>query len=143
MSRPLLREAPPPEVVIHQSERFDRILSTLQAHGFRTNQALARDLNVSEMTVRRDLTELSELGQVKRLRGGVRLLGRPGGLALAANDQHELVERLIAESAADLVEDGQTIYIDAGPIAQFLARALRQRNRTCMSLPIQSRSHCA
>ncbi len=70
------------------------------ATGFRTNQALAQDLNVSEMTIRRDLNELAEKGQVKRVRGGVRVLRRSDALALVPTDQQAHTERAIAESAA-------------------------------------------
>ena len=98
----------------------------LTAHGFRTNQALAQDLSVSEMTIRRDLSELAEKGQVKRVRGGVRMLRRADALA-APTDQEAHTERVIAEAAADQVADGETIYLDNGSVALALARALRQR----------------
>jgi DeoR family transcriptional regulator of aga operon len=97
-------------------------------HGFRTNQALAQDLNVSEMTIRRDLNELSEQGQVKRVRGGVRVLRRADTLQPGPNDPQTGTERAMAEAAADLVADGETIYLDNGSAAQALALALRQRD---------------
>jgi DeoR/GlpR family transcriptional regulator of sugar metabolism len=98
------------------------------AHGFRTNQALALDLNVSEMTIRRDLTELAEQGQVKRVRGGVRVLRRADALALAPDDRQVQTERAIAEAAADQIADGETIYVDNGSTGLALAHVLRQRD---------------
>ena len=96
--------------------------------GFRTNQALAQDLNVSEMTIRRDLNELAEKGQVKRVRGGVRVLRRSDALALVSTtDPQAHTERAIAEAAADQIADGETIYLDNGSAALALAHALRQR----------------
>jgi DeoR/GlpR family transcriptional regulator of sugar metabolism len=117
----------PPGVVILQAQRIDRILALLTATGFRTNQALAQDLNVSEMTIRRDLNELAEKGQVKRVRGGVRVLRRSDALALVSTDQQAHTERAIAEAAADQIADGETIYLDNGSVALALAHALRQR----------------
>ncbi|HSI58982.1 MAG TPA: DeoR/GlpR family DNA-binding transcription regulator [Ideonella sp.] len=114
-------------VAILQAQRIDRILALLMATGFRTNQALAQDLNVSEMTIRRDLNELAETGQVKRVRGGVRVLRRSDALALVPTDQQAQTERAIAEAAADQIADGETIYLDNGSAALALARALRQR----------------
>src|SRR5258706_8531537 len=98
------------------------------AHGFRTNQALAQDLSVSEMTIRRDLNELAEQGQVKRVRGGVRVLRRTDALALAPDDRQAQTERAIAEAAADQIADGETIYLDNGSAGLALAHVLRQRD---------------
>lgn len=111
--------------IILQEQRIERILTLLNAHGFRTNQALALDLGVSDMTIRRDLTQLAEEGQVKRVRGGVRILRR--ALPAALHDPHSHTERAIAEAAADALVDGETIYVDHGSASLALARALRQR----------------
>ena len=100
----------------------------LAIHGFRSNQALASDLSVSEMTIRRDLNELSEQGQVKRVRGGVRMLRRADAPGPGPSGPQAGIERAIAEAAADLVVDGETIYLDNGSATLALARALRQRD---------------
>ncbi len=105
------------------------------ATGFRTNQALAQDLNVSEMTIRRDLNELAEKGQVKRVRGGVRVLRRSDALALVPTDQQARTERAIAEAAADQIADGDTIYLDNGSPARGDQR--RRRRRTVVQRYIQ------
>lgn len=110
-----------------QEQRIERILTLLAIHGFRTNQALAQDLDVSEMTIRRDLNELSDMGKVKRVRGGVRLIRRADGEQGAATESQLAVERAIADTAADTVLDGDTIYLDNGPIAVAIARVLMQR----------------
>jgi DeoR family transcriptional regulator, fructose operon transcriptional repressor len=115
------------EAVILQAQRVDRILALLLAHGFRTNQALAQDLNVSEMTIRRDLTELAQQGKVKRVRGGVRVLRRTDALALTPTDRQAQTEHAIAEAAADQIADGETIFLDNGSTALALAQALRRR----------------
>lgn len=115
-------------VLILQAQRIERILALLATHGFRTNQALAADLDVSEMTIRRDLNELSEQGQVKRVRGGVRVLRRADVLEPGQTNLQIGLERAIAEAAADLVVDGETIYLDNGSAALALAQALRQRD---------------
>ncbi len=45
-----------------------------------------------------------------------------------ASDPQTQLERAIAEAAADLVVDGETIYLDNGSATLALARALRQRD---------------
>jgi DeoR/GlpR family transcriptional regulator of sugar metabolism len=113
--------------IILQEQRIERILALLNSHGFRTNQALALDLGVSDMTIRRDLTQLAEEGQVKRVRGGVRILRRTGAALAPTSDPQAQTERAIAEAAADLLADGETIYLDHGSAALALARAIAER----------------
>lgn len=100
----------------------------LNTHGIRSNQDLAQDLDVSEMTIRRDLNELERGGQVKRVRGGVRGLQRADPASGQLAELPALAERAIAEAAADLVADGETLYLGAGDSPLALAQALRQRD---------------
>ena len=51
-------------------ERPDRIVNLIDDHGFLTVRELGERLNVSEMTIRRDLLQLEEQGRVKKTYGG-------------------------------------------------------------------------
>lgn len=83
---------------------------------------LARDLDVSPMTIRRDLDLLAEQGAVLRVRGG----------AIAAGPQpfierfgrHARAKERIAAKLVDLVGDGGAIGIDASTTLQRLAGSL-------------------
>ena len=109
-------------------QRFERILTLLDAHGFRTNHALASDLGVSEMTIRRDLDALARQGKVKRVRGGVRILRRPDGDTHQRTSLNASEKQAIAEAAADLIVDGETIYLDSGSTMLELALAIKRRH---------------
>ena len=51
-------------------ERPERIVNIIDEHGFLTIRELSERLNVSEMTIRRDLIQLEEQGRVKKTYGG-------------------------------------------------------------------------
>ena len=56
---------------MHRSARQARILGTLSREGACSVSELARDLAVSDETIRRDVTAMAEKGLVERVHGGV------------------------------------------------------------------------
>ena len=85
---------------------------------------LARDLGVSDMTVRRDLEILHEHGLLEKVHGGATTLSglasfEPGFIAKSGLQQSE--KEAIAAAAADLVEPGMAIGISAGTTTHALA----------------------
>ena len=89
---------------------------------------LAKDLDVSEMTIRRDLSDLEHEGFLKRTHGGaVREAGRSYEPPFTVRETMNTgAKQLIAAAAAELVEEGDTIAIDSGTTAMEFARALRR-----------------
>lgn len=74
-------------------ERPERIISLIDEHGFLTVRELSERLNVSEMTIRRDLLQLEEQSRVKKTYGGAASLrsgGAPIEVAEAAPDQKQV-----------------------------------------------------
>jgi DeoR/GlpR family transcriptional regulator of sugar metabolism len=98
---------------------------------------LARNLDVSGETIRRDLDELGKAGLLRRIYGGATLSGPPangganGGAKGDANGasgpargaSSEDLERM-AQSVAAHVEGGQTLIVSGGLPAQHVARRL-------------------
>ncbi len=85
---------------------------------------LARELEVSDMTVRRDLEVLHEQGLLEKVHGGATAISglasyEPGFVAKSALQQAEKAE--IAAAAAELVEPGMAIAISAGTTTHALA----------------------
>jgi DeoR/GlpR family transcriptional regulator of sugar metabolism len=105
------------------SQRRARVLARLHEVGVLSVADLARELGVSPMTVRRDLHRLEIAGQVRTVHGGVGLVaaGFPGAQGVA---QDRAGPRRVARRAAELVDAGETIALDAGPSAHELARTL-------------------
>ncbi|MGH3659839.1 MAG: DeoR/GlpR family DNA-binding transcription regulator, partial [Micromonosporaceae bacterium] len=106
--------------------RRQRIITSLRASGFLSVAELARELAVSDMTVRRDLRRLAELGEVRMVHGGASLphgtLQTPGFIARAGERAEP--KRRIARQAAASIEATEAIAVDAGTTAYELAVAL-------------------
>ncbi len=121
-------------------ERKRRILALLEARGGMRTTELARELGVSEATVRRDLAELAREGRVERTHGGALPLER----STAAEPPFELKARhrthekeRIAAAAARRVMDGSTVILDSGTTALALARKLADRPVTVIALDLK------
>ncbi len=110
-------------------------------HAIKNNGAvqvneLARELKVSEMTVRRDLSDLENEGFLKRTHGGaVREVSRsyepPFTVRRTINFE---AKALIAVKAASYVEEGDTIAVDSGTTALEFAKQLQSfRNLTIVT----------
>ncbi len=108
-------------------ERFEKILNLLNSNGFCSSQSLATELDVSDMTIRRDLSLLDKQGKIKRVHGGARILRRPDSNLQLRAQHNSLEKQAIAEAAADFVKDGETIFIDAGSTMLEFAHALQAR----------------
>ena len=103
-------------------ERQNEILRLLQEGGSLRVSDLAARLYVSTPTVRRDLRILEEQGVVMRTHGGVLLrqtTEREIPLAYR-EDRNNASKRQIAERAANLVHDGDVIFLDASSTVAYL-----------------------
>jgi DeoR/GlpR family transcriptional regulator of sugar metabolism len=83
---------------------------------------LADLLAVSQVTVRKDLDQLEELGFIRR-EHGFALFGSIDDVGRRMAFHYE-VKRRIAKAAAGLVEDGETVLIESGSCCALLAEEL-------------------
>lgn len=107
-------------------QRHALIVSQIRRTGAVRVGDLAEQLDVSEMTVRRDLDALTEQGLMQRVRGGARLTQQAGAevaYTLRATQQLPAKAR-IAEAARELVQAGDTVGFDASTTALALAQRL-------------------
>ncbi len=100
------------------------ILSTLRVVGFLSVADLARQLAVSQMTIRRDLHSLQATGRVRLVHGGASLAPRELRRAAFPEGEHTEGQERVARHAAGLVGCRDAIAIDAGPAGLAIARAL-------------------
>jgi len=99
--------------------RLNLIGDYLKIHNQATIKELAKEFSVSEITIRRDLTLLEEKGIVNKVYGGAvynfdrihQKLEIPVSKRQAENIS---AKQTIGELVASLVEEGDTIFIDAG-----------------------------
>jgi DeoR family fructose operon transcriptional repressor len=120
-------------------ERRQRVLELVGRQGFASLNELARAIQVSESTIRRDLDYLHQQGLLKRTHGGA-LLGDGSALpALEERSSSQLEEkRLVARTAAARIQDGDALLLDGGTTTLEVARLLvgRPVQVVTNSLPI-------
>ncbi|MBI6874251.1 DeoR/GlpR family DNA-binding transcription regulator [Clostridium aciditolerans] len=97
-------------------ERHNIILDLLREKGVIKIIDLMEITNTSESTIRRDLTYLESINALKRIHGGATL---PKGRLIEPSYSEKEVQSVdekkrIAKYAASLIEDGDSIYLDAG-----------------------------
>ena len=105
------------------SERRLYIRRSLEEKGIISLKEIARELNIAEITVRRDFEKMEEDGLLKRVQGGAMLedvtetaeltMERKGTINNAA-------KAIVAEYAAGLVKNGDCVFIDAGTSAAHM-----------------------
>jgi DeoR family transcriptional regulator, fructose operon transcriptional repressor len=121
-------------------QRRDRLLEMVRTRRFASLPELTDQLGVSESTVRRDLELLEEQGTVRRFHGGVLYSGTSP--KLPDFDMRQPAQwaqkKAIAQCAASLVQDGDTILLDGGSTTYEVARLLvgRPLHVLTISLPV-------
>lgn len=109
-------------MIMSVSERQNEVLKIIGEDAYVTVNELAKRTFTSPSSIRRDLTHLQNLGLVKRSHGGVSLPEINGHVAGFYNRTAKNVKekRLIAQKAASLLSDGQSILLDSSTTASFL-----------------------
>jgi len=107
-------------------ERRSRLLELVRVRRFASPRDLAKELAVSESTIRRDLEQLEELGSAKRTHGGVLCTETSPKLPHfdARQSRHWEQKRAIAECAAGRIEDGESVLLGGGTTTYEVARLL-------------------
>jgi DeoR/GlpR family transcriptional regulator of sugar metabolism len=112
------------------AERREAIKSRLLSYGEIQFEALAREFNVSEMTIRRDAEHLENSGLARRVRGGIiSVQGRAFEPAFETRrDAAFLAKRAIAEKAARLLSADEVVILDGGSTVLEVAREINRLN---------------
>ena len=97
-------------------DRLSRIENYIMQQKQVSLEDLAEKFQLSVNTARRDVIELENRGCILRVRGGAVAKGpvRSPEEIDTRHQQNADAKRLIGEMAAELVQSGQTIFIDAG-----------------------------
>jgi DeoR family fructose operon transcriptional repressor len=109
-------------------ERRAILLQEIRKHGYLAVSTIANRLEVSSTTIRRDLEKLETAGKLTRIRGGAasKTLGTTHEPPYELK-RHQATEqkRRIAQQAATLVEEGDSIILDGGSTTFELADHLQ------------------
>ena len=126
-------------------ERHERVLEILRHRRAAQLEDLARELDVSASTIRRDLEQLEARGLVERTHGGAVFRGQPAptvgaaNLALAERMDERVAQKLaIGRLAAAEVRPQMTVLLDGGSTTASAARQITARPLQVVtnSLPI-------
>jgi DeoR/GlpR family transcriptional regulator of sugar metabolism len=107
------------------AERRERILRDLKLNAAIRVSQLARALGVTTETIRRDLDELSEGGEINRTYGGAALPPVQREPAVHERENLYVEERSrIGATMARMIKPGEVLMVDAGSTALHFARHL-------------------
>jgi DeoR family transcriptional regulator, aga operon transcriptional repressor len=113
------------------NRREQWILEHLLQAGEMTTQALCAEFDISEATARRDLEDMEKRGRLRRTHGGAvslePLLYEPFRHVSSFRDQIEKQveeKRRIAQAAAELINDGDTIALTPGTTTTHITRLI-------------------
>jgi DeoR family deoxyribose operon repressor len=113
-------------IMTAREARHERLLDSLRENRFLTIRQLAQSLDVSEMTIRRDIASLEEGNKVKSFYGGVSLNEAEDQQTISPyRIDTELIKRTehkkrIAQKAVSLIESHDVILIDTGSTTGFI-----------------------
>lgn len=114
-----------------KKERLVRITQMVNQKGIISINEIMEQLEISDMTARRDLDELEKSGKLLRVHGGAQ------SLSFSMDHERSHLEKSsvqieektrIAHKAASLIQEGETIFLGPGTTIQLLAEQLCGRN---------------
>lgn len=109
-------------------ERFVTIEGIVNQKGIAMVADLIKTLQVSDMTIRRDLDELESQGKLIRIHGGAQSLAYNNQSELAHRDKkriHIEEKHAVAEMAAACIREGDTIFLGTGTTVECIADFLQ------------------
>ena len=122
------------------SERQQRIRQLAMKQTVLRVSDLSSTFGVSEMTIRRDLEALEGAGHIERTFGGAVALEQASfeSSYSVRLQTHTLQKEAIASYASSLIQDGDTVALDASTTALILARKLNGRGITVLTNSLDS-----
>lgn len=107
-----------------KNERFEKILEMLESEGIVTVKDIMNKLGVSDMTIRRDLSELDKLKKIKRIHGGAQSLSHYKTEELSHLQKKDInisEKKETAQIAAQFIQKNDTIFLGPGTTIELLA----------------------
>jgi DeoR/GlpR family transcriptional regulator of sugar metabolism len=112
------------------THRRERICELLLQEGYLDVSELSRQLAVNTVTIRRDLDRLEAAGLLRRAHGRAYASQHSVGVEMSFSvrmNYRAEAKASIAKRAAELIQEGDTVYIDAGTSALMVAHLLAKR----------------
>lgn len=107
-------------------ERKRGIISLLKQEKRASVNELSEEFDVSRATIRRDLSELEKDGFLRRTHGGA-ILSSSSKLEPSFKEKEDKLaaeKKKIGEKSAEIIKNGDTIFIDAGTTTRYIINNL-------------------
>ena len=109
----------------HKIHRHEKIVRLVREHGFMPIEGLARELDVTPQTVRRDIGELCQSGLLRRYHGGATLgEAAENDAYLLQKNRRQNEKAHIADLIAERIPDGASLFMSIGATIEAVAAAL-------------------
>jgi len=116
------------EIILFAEERKRKLVEYINEKRRVTVLQLCNDFSVSSATIRNDLHELDEAGLITRTHGGAIKKSKTGHEPVVDNRLNGSEEKkIIARTALECIDDGDTIILDTGTTITELARIIGKK----------------
>lgn len=112
---------------MYQNERLDEILKIITRYKYVTVRFLTDELHYSTATINRDLNILAEQKLITRHYGGAELADNKGVPLRFRHHKMRAAKNKLGKAAAELIEDGDTVFIDATTTTQCIAQYITDK----------------
>jgi DeoR/GlpR family transcriptional regulator of sugar metabolism len=124
----MTKDKDPTPAPVFAAERQERIAALVTSRGRIHLDELASVFEVSQPTLRKDLTILERQGLLKRTHGGALSIRAPAERDLMTRFvQNVEAKRAIGRICCDLMEEGEAIFLDCGTTMHHVAQHLATR----------------
>lgn len=113
-----------------KKERQEKILNLLNTNDYMSIQQISEFLQVSDMTIRRDINELSEKHLLVKIYGGAQKLEKIDQELTTQEKIHSHVpeKQFIGKIMNSIISDNDTIYIGAGTTMLYALPEIKKNN---------------
>ncbi|MBG9983147.1 DeoR/GlpR transcriptional regulator [Aerococcaceae bacterium DSM 111020] len=119
-----------------KKERHLKIQQLINEQNITTVNEIAKALDVSDMTIRRDFTELEDSGLIERVHGGA-ISKSPQVRKELSHDAKKILNKerkeIVTNQCLDLIEDNDVIYLGPGTTLELLASKITNQNILCVT----------
>ncbi|MCZ9599350.1 MULTISPECIES: DeoR/GlpR family DNA-binding transcription regulator [Lactobacillus] len=118
-------------LVLHKKERQEKIILLLAKSGFLTTKSLAQKIGVTEVTIRRDLTELAKKNEVQKTFGGAKPNEKHLNIEFSTQQKINVnvpLKKQIGKKLAEIIPNNSTIFLGAGTTLLYSIEYLLDKN---------------
>ncbi|TWD97491.1 DeoR family transcriptional regulator [Neobacillus bataviensis] len=113
-----------------KEKRIKKIQEYVLEHQSASLDELVKVFDVSKNTIRRDVQELVDRGELKKVYGGVSSIHKKLESFQERSVRNQEQKGLIAKKAASFIEDGDFIFIDSGTTTIEMFEYLKEKHLT-------------